>query len=52
MLVVGSCVVFPGTSGTDYTGTSAGSLFGVLLGAVVMIVGLVSYARGGGVRRR
>ena len=48
ILIAGSCVVFPGTSGSDYTGTNAGSLFGGLLGAIVMLIGLAPYMRGGG----
>jgi hypothetical protein len=46
-LILGSCVLFPGTSGSDYTGTNAGSLFSIIAGAILMVIGLGPWMRSG-----
>lgn len=51
-LILGSCVLFPGTSGSDYTGTNVGSLFSIVFGAILLIAGLAPWMRGGGLGPR
>jgi hypothetical protein len=48
VLIVGSCVVFPGQSGPDYRSTNGESVFGVIVGAILILIGLAPYIRGGG----
>jgi hypothetical protein len=40
-------VLFPGTSGSDYTGTNAGSLLSIIVGAILMMIGLGPWVRDG-----